>query len=73
MDWFRFLGWFGNIFIVLGLWSVGDKKRYAFLFSIVGETIWVIYAVLLGLWDLAFACVLFDALAIRNWIKWGKP
>jgi len=65
------MGWIGNIFIVLGLWGIGDKKRAAFIFSIIGETIWVIHSLMIGMYDLAAICVVFAALAFRSWRKWG--
>jgi len=66
------MGWFANILLILGLWLVGDKKRIAFMFTFVGESIWTIYSIIIGMYDLAFICFVFAFLAIRNWIKWGK-
>jgi len=66
------MGWVGNVFLVLGLWLVGDKKRSAFIFSCIGETIWVFHALSRQMYDLAFICVIFALLAIRSWFKWGK-
>lgn len=73
-DWLSYLmtfGWLGNIFIVIGLWFVGDRKRSAFIFTIIGELIWAGYAMHLGMWDLAIICLVFALLALRNWFKWG--
>ncbi len=66
------MGWLGNIFIVIGIWLVGDKKRSAFIFSIIGESVWTVYALQRGMYDLAAICGVFAALAIRNWFKWGS-
>ena len=66
------MGWIGNIFIVIGLWYIGNKKRWAFVFSMIGEAVWVVYAMTIGLYDLAAICVVFFALAARNYYEWGK-
>lgn len=66
------IGWIGNIFIILGLWGIGNKNRKAFIFSVIGEILWIIKAVNDGSWDLAAICVVFAAVAIRNWFLWGK-
>jgi len=66
------MGWVGNIFIVIGLWLVGNKNRTAFIFTVIGESIWVAYAFTKGLYDLAFICIVFAVLAARNWYKWGQ-
>jgi hypothetical protein len=44
------MDWIGNILIIIGLWAAGNKWRYAFLFSFIGETIWTIYAIHIKLW-----------------------
>ena len=66
------MGWIGNVFLVIGLWLVGYKNRKAFIYSIIGETIWTIYSIKRGMYDLAFICIIFGGLAIRNWYLWGK-
>lgn len=66
------MGWVGNVFLIIGLWLVGDKARKAFIFSVIGESIWIYYAMDKKMYDLAFICVIFALLALRNWIKWGK-
>lgn len=66
------VNWLGNILIILGLWRIGSKDRRAFLFSIAGETCWIVSSVATGNWALAFICTVFNVMAIRNFIKWGK-
>jgi hypothetical protein len=66
------LSWVGNTLIILGLWGMGNKRRGAFLFSIVGEGCWIAYSVFVHLWSLTFVCVIFLCLAARNYIKWGR-
>lgn len=66
------LGWIGNIFIVAGLWGVGNRSRNAFLLSITGETFWIANAYLRADWALTSICVVFLLMAVRGYVKWGK-
>ena len=66
------MGWIGNIFIIFGLWFVGNKKRWAFILSVIGEVCWIIHSLLIQMYDLAIICVVFALLAARSWYKWGK-
>ena len=66
------LGWIGNLFIVAGLWGVGNKNRNAFLFSIAGESAWIANAYLRRDWALTSICVVFLLMAVRGYIKWGR-
>jgi hypothetical protein len=68
----QLISWVGNVFICLGLWHIGNKKRWAFLLSILGEMAWIIYSLQTRLWSLAFICCVFATLAARSWVKWGK-
>lgn len=67
-----YLGWLGNIFIVVGIWRVGNRQRNAFFFSIVGEIAWIIKSLYLGQYDLAVICGVFALLAVRSYVKWGR-
>lgn len=66
------LGWIGNVFIVIGLWGIGSKWRPAFLFSVAGESFWIVHSVNQEMWDLAAICVVFLMMALRGWVKWGE-
>jgi len=66
------MDWIGNFLICLGLWFIGDKKRWAFLFSIAGECCWIAYSLKIGLYSLAAICVVFAVLAARSYCKWGR-
>jgi hypothetical protein len=66
------MGWIGNIFLIIGLWLIGYKKRVAFIFTIIGESIWIYYSINSNQLDLAFICLLFAILAGRNFFMWRK-
>lgn len=65
-------GWIGNVFIVTGLWKIGNKTRNAFIFSIIGESCWIANSYIRGDWALLSICCVFNVMAIRSFIRWGK-
>lgn len=64
------LPWVGIALIVVGLWQLGYKRRSAFIWSFVGESLWIISAFDRQIWDLAIISFLFLGLAGRNWWCW---
>jgi hypothetical protein len=72
MNFIDILSWTGNVFICLGLWYIGTKKWWAFLFSIIGEAVWFVYAIEIRMWSLAFITAVFAGLAVRNLYLWRK-
>jgi hypothetical protein len=65
-------GWFGNVAICLGLYGVGNKRRGAFLFTMVGEVLFMAHTGLRGDWAVFVACTIFLVLAVRSYVLWGK-
>ena len=65
-------GWIGNAFIVIGLWKIADKWRSAFLFSIIGESCWMVNAFMKQDWALFSICAVFNVMALRSYVKWGR-
>ena len=65
------LGWIGNVFIVAGLYGLGNKSRNAFIYSIAGEILWTINATIRHDWALASICVVFGLMAVRGFFMWG--
>lgn len=66
-------GWGASIVLFAGLWFVGNRARWAFLFTIVGEVAWVVIALNREQYDLAAICAVFGLLALRSLILWGPP
>lgn len=66
------LGWVGNIFLVWGIWEIGNRRRFAHLLTVVGEAAWIVKSIAVGAYDLAAICTVFLVLAARCWVKWGK-
>jgi hypothetical protein len=63
--------WLASALLVAAAWGVGDRKRAAFLLTVVGEAVWVVIAVDRGMYDLAAVCVVFGVVAVRNYRRWG--
>lgn len=63
-------GWIGNIFIIGGLWGIGNKVRNAFLLSIIGELCYIIRSYRAKDWPLFAVCWVFALMAARGWWKW---
>lgn len=66
------IGWIGNVFIVLGLYGIGDKRRNAFFFTIAGECCYIVHTFLNGDWAIFAAAWIFLAMAVRGYVKWGQ-
>ena len=65
------LGWIGNVFLIWGIWEIGNKRRFAHLLTIIGEVAWIVKSLALQQYDLAVICAVFAVLAGRCWVKWG--
>ena len=65
-------GWVGNALIIVGLYKIADKWRQAFLFSIAGEACWMVNAYQRSDWALFSICAIFNVMAFRSYIKWGR-
>jgi len=64
------LGYLGDVFLVWGVWEMGNRKRYAHLVTVVGETCWIACSLARHEYELTFICVLFGLLAARAWWLW---
>jgi hypothetical protein len=65
-------GWLGNLFIVVGLWEVGNKKRSAFIWTMIGEAFFAVHTgPIKHDWPIFVAVLIFFSLAVRNYLKWG--
>lgn len=64
--------WVGNAFLILGLVMTGGKRRFGWLFTVVGEVIWLVCSLAEARADMAFICLVFGVLAAVNWWRWGK-
>lgn len=68
-----YLDWLANVFIFWGAWEIGKKHRHAFILYLIGEILWITWAVINGVWSLVVASIIFGCLSIWNWIRWAPP
>lgn len=68
------MGWIGNAFLVMGLYGITSKtpRRGAFLFSIVGEVVYIIRSIVVHDWALVAICVIFCGMAVRGYRNWSN-
>jgi len=64
------IGWIANILIVVAIMFIGRKQRIGWIFSIIGNLLWCIYAVQLNLWSALFIDGLTMIIGIYSWRKW---
>lgn len=69
---FTILSWIGTLLLLIGLWYIGQKKRWAFIFTFFGELLILAYSLQIRAWSIAFIGVTFAGLAARNYVLWGK-
>ncbi len=67
------LDWMGSALELFGMWKVGSKKRYSFIFSGLGNFCWILFVfynhVAYGLLGIVAPALIIN---IRNYRKWGK-
>lgn len=66
------IGWIGNVFVILGLYGVGNKNRNSLWFSIIGECCYIIHTALVGDWAIFAAAWIFLFMVVRAYVKWGQ-
>lgn len=64
------LGWIGNVLLLLGVWLLAEKRRAAWLFTVVGNAVWLTQSVRAGMPDLVFIQFTMVILAARNYWLW---
>jgi hypothetical protein len=53
-------------------WLAGSGRRIAWGVGFVCEVLWTIYSVTTRQWGFLISVVLFTAVYVRNWRRWGK-
>lgn len=66
------LMWLGDAFLLLDMYLVGQQRRLAWVFCIVGEALWIVASVIRHLWPLTIICFAFLFLGIHNLLLWKK-
>jgi amino acid transporter len=66
------MGWLASLILLAGTYSLGYRRREAFIFLFVGELLWALVGINRSEWDLVFVCICFALLMVRNFIKWKE-
>jgi len=66
------IGWIANIILLIAIVFIGKKKRIGWIFSILGNLLWCIYAIQLDLWSALFIDGVTFFIACWNWKKWAN-
>lgn len=65
------LSWLGAVFIVAGLWRMGNKYRDTFVLQSAGNMAWATVAYSRSAWPLMALSLVLILLSVRCYIKWG--
>lgn len=57
---------------ILILWLMGNKNKYAPILGILGQILWIYYAISLKQYGLLIGTIGYLIVHIRNAIKWNK-
>jgi nicotinamide riboside transporter PnuC len=67
------LDFLAAIFTLLGVWVVGNKNKYGFIFGICSNLLWIVYVIAnRHSYGIAFECLPLFFMNLRNFLKWNK-
>ena len=64
--------WVLAVIGVIGIYFVGRKHRWAWLWLIFNECLWVVYAVITDQYGFILAAVAYTAVYIKSFLHWKK-
>ena len=66
------MGWVGSVLLVISIWLVGNKKRKAFIFGVLGNLFWAISGYQKDMNDLIVISLIMVVFNAVGWFKWGS-
>lgn len=70
-DWLINYGsWCLAPFGLLGMWVVGQRKRWGWVLSMTTQSLWAFYAIGTGQYGFLIGTVSYFAVYLRNWLHW---
>ena len=67
------LDWVAGLFELIGLWKVGEKKKFGFLLNITCNVLWIAYVLSTkSTYGLLLVVVPALFINVRNYIKWRR-
>lgn len=68
----EFLGWFGNMFFIWGVYALGKKNIYGFFANSIGNLLYLWQAWIIGNSALCFLSIGLIYLNIKGILEWRK-
>lgn len=72
VDRLNILSYILSAFSLLSLWLMGNKSKAGAIVGIVGQVLWVVYAIWLKQPGLLVGVIAYTIVHIRNLIKWNN-
>jgi hypothetical protein len=74
MDIFKYyaIDWFAMSFSFIALYLIGEKNKYAFVFFITGNALWLLLGIILNSLAMIIGNSIFLITNIRGLIKWFR-
>lgn len=66
----KYFSYILSVFSVLSLWLMGDKNIYGIVIGLIGQLLWIVYAIFLKEYGLLIGVFAYTAVHIRNLVKW---
>lgn len=66
----KYFSYILSVFSVLSLWLMGDKNIYGIVIGLIGQLLWIVYAIFLEEYGLLIGVFAYTAVHIRNLVKW---
>lgn len=64
------MGWIGSVFIIIGAWHIGRKRRWAFLLTMFGGACWICEGVRIAKPELIMIEAVMFCVALRSFLLW---
>lgn len=66
------IDWLAGLFELLGLYVVGNKNKFGFLFNICGNVLWIYVAFEYQVYGLLLVVIPALFINFRNYLKWSR-
>lgn len=68
----KYFSYILSVFSVLSLWLMGNKNIYGIVIGLVGQLLWIVYAIFLKEYGLLIGVFAYTIVHIRNLVKWTQ-
>jgi len=66
------MDWIATVLEVIGVWKVGNKSRWGFVYLLICNLAWILVAYQTKLYGMLTMMIIFVFINIRNFIKWSN-